>query len=246
MGEACALIEDPQRQANGIFMKRMSELLPRTFVLTAVMALAAGGARAEGFIDLYAGAAFHADSDVALEAGAGFVDEVEWDNSFVPGVRGGYWLNALPWLGFALDASHFEAKQSVGPKEDRILELKSIPISGLVMARYSLLVSDEFPHGQCYPYAAIGPAGFLTELKADLRESGYSQRFKDSQNDVGLDLRLGAKLHHPVKSWGIFAEYRLTYFQPSTFKDNVGGVPITIQMDSLLTHYMIFGFGYHF
>jgi len=227
-------------------MKRMRELLPRTFVLTAAMALAAGGARAEGFIDLYAGAAFHADSDVALEAGAGFVDEVRWDNSFVPGGRGGYWLNALPWLGFALDASYFEAKQSVDPSEDRILELTSIPISGLVMVRYSLLVSDEFPHGQFFPYAAIGPAGFLTEMTADLRESGFSENFKDSQADVGLDLRLGAKLHHPVKSWGFFAEYRLTYFQPSTFKDNVGGLPVAIQPKSLLTHYMVFGFGYHF
>jgi hypothetical protein len=227
-------------------MKRMRELLPRTFVLTAAMALAAGGARAEGFIDLYAGAAFNADSDVALEAGAGFVDEVEWDNSFAPGGRGGYWVDALPWLGFALDVSYFEAEQSVDPTEDSILELTSIPISALVMARYPLLVSDEFPHGQFYPYAAIGPAHFLTEMTADLGKAGFSERFKDSKTDVGLDLRLGAKLHHPVKSWGAFVEYRLTYFQPSTFRDNVGGVSVAIQPNSLLTHYMIFGFGYHF
>jgi opacity protein-like surface antigen len=212
------------------------------------MALAAGGARAEGFIDLYAGAAFHANSDVTLhlETGAGMVDDVRWDNSFVPGARGGYWLDALPWLGFALDASYFEAEQSVDPIDNRILELRSIPISGLVMVRYSLLVSDDFPHGQFYPYAAIGPAGFLTEMKAKLGESGFPENFKDSQADVGLDLRLGAKLHHPSKSWGAFVEYRLTHFQPSVFKDDLGGVPIAIQPDRLLTHYMIFGLGFHF
>ena len=86
----------------------------------------------------------------------------------MPGGRGGYWLDALPWLGFALDASYFEARQSVDPIDNRILELRSIPISGLVMVRYSLLVSSDFPHGQFYPYAAIGPAGFLTEMKAKL------------------------------------------------------------------------------
>ena len=148
-------------------MKRMRELLPRSCLLTAVMALAAGGARAEGFVDLYVGAAFHADSDVTLvETGAGMVADVRWDNSFVPGARGGYWLDALPWLGFALDASYFEAEQSVEPIDNRILELRSIPISGLVMVRYPLRVSDNFPHGEFYPYAAIGPAGFLTEMKA--------------------------------------------------------------------------------
>ena len=227
-------------------MKHMRELLPRTFVLAAAMALAAGGARAEGFIDLYVGAGFHANSDVALEAGAGFVDQVEWENSFVPGGRGGYWLDALPWLGFALDVSYFEAKRSVDPKKESILRLNTIPISGLVMVRYPLLVNSEFPHGQVYPYAAIGPAGFLSEMTAELRESGYPENFKDSQADVGVDLRLGGKLFHPVKSWGAFAEYRLTYFQPSTFMDDIGGLPVTIQPDSLLTHYMIFGFGYHF
>jgi hypothetical protein len=49
-----------------------------------------------------------------------------------------------------------------------------------------------------------------------------------------------------VKSWGAFAEYRLTYFQPSTFKDDLGGWPVAIQPDSLLVHYLIFGLGYHF
>lgn len=229
-------------------MKRMRELLLRTCFLTAAMALAAGGARAEGFIDLSAGAALPADSDVLLhlETGAGMVDDIRWDNSFVPGGRGGYWLDALPWLGFALDASYFEAKQSVDPVDNRILELRSIPISGLVMVRYPLLVSSDFPHGQFYPYAGIGLGGFLTEMKAKLGESGFSENFKDSQTDLGLDLRLGAKLHYPVKSWGAFAEYRLTYFQPSVFKDDPGGLPVAIQVDSLLTHYLIFGFGYHF
>jgi hypothetical protein len=83
-------------------------------------------------------------------------------------------------------------------------------------------------------------------MKAKLGESGFSENFKDSQADVGLDLRLGAKLHYPVKSWGAFAEYRLTYFEPSIFKDDLGGMPVAIQPDGLLTHYMIFGFGYHF
>jgi opacity protein-like surface antigen len=229
-------------------MKRMRELLPRTLALIAAMAFVARGVRAEAFIDLYAGAALNADSDVALDLkeGAGFVDEVRWDNSFAPGGRGGYWLNALPWLGFALDASYFEAEQSVEPIDNRILELRSIPISGLAMVRYPLRVDSDFPHGRFYPYAAIGPAVFLTEMKARLGESGFLENFKDSQTDVGLDLRVGAKLHYPVKSWGAFAEYRFTYFEPTRFKDDVGGVPITIQPNRLLTHYLIFGLGYHF
>lgn len=227
-------------------MKRMRELLPRTFVLTAAMALAAGGARAEGFVDLYVGGSFTADSDVAIGAPAGFVDEVVWENSFVPGGRGGYWLDVLPWLGFALDVSHFEAQQKVAPNKTSILHLSAIPISGLVMVRYPLLVNSDFPRGQVYPYAAIGPAGIVTEMTGELKESGFSGSFKDTRMNVGLDLRLGGKLFHPVASWGFFAEYRLTYFQPSTFNDYVGGLPVAIQSDNLLTYYMIFGVGYHF
>jgi len=218
------------------------------FVLAVAMILAGGGVRAEGFVDLYVGGGFNQESDVAAELvdGAGFVTRVKWENSFVPGVRGGYWVDALPWLGFSLDLSYFEVKQKVAPTDESILQLDVVPLSGLLMVRYPMLVSTAFPHGQVYPYAAIGPAGFMTTMTGELLEGGFSGDFKDSQKDVGLDFRLGAKMFHAVKSWGAFAEYRLTYFQPSKFKDQIGIDEVVIQPNRLLTHYMIFGVGYHF
>ena len=114
------------------------------------------------------------------------------------------------------------------------------------MARYPLLESKAFPRGQVYPYIAAGPAAFLTEMTGEFVEGGFSQDFKDSQTVVGLDLRVGGKLFHPTKSWCFFTEYRFTYFAPGSYQDDLGQYRVKIETESIRTHYMIFGLGYHF
>lgn len=227
-------------------MKRARVLFPPALILVVAMAWAAGAARAEGFFDVYVGAALPADTKLGFTAGAGFVDNVTWENTFIPGGRVGYWLGGLPYLGFALDVSYFEAKQKVPPVKTSVLQLNTMPLSALLMARYPLLVSNTFPEGQVYPYIAAGPAAFLTEMTGELVEGGFARDFDDSNAAPGLDLRVGGKLFHPNKSWGFFAEYRFTYFDPPTYRDDVNGVRVVVETESIRTHYMIFGVGYHF
>ena len=79
---------------------------------------------AEGFIDLYLGAAVTRDSDVKATAfGVSETGRVEWDRSFTAGGRFGFWFESLDWLGLALDASFF--------KPDR--DITVIPVSALAM-----------------------------------------------------------------------------------------------------------------
>ncbi len=47
-------------------------------------------------------------------------------------------------------------------------------------------------------------------------------------------------------SLAIFLEYRFTQFEPSDFKDNVGGVPIELEVNQMDTHHIVAGVGLYF
>src|SRR5258706_16085415 len=72
-------------------------------------------ARAEGFFDVYMGAAFPEESHVHTSSNDAIVDgmirynsDVEWETSPSAGVRGGYWIETWPSiLGIGLDLSYY-------------------------------------------------------------------------------------------------------------------------------------------
>jgi hypothetical protein len=234
-------------------MRRAYVLSSVAFLLVAVVMPGADAARAEGFVDLYIGGAFTADARVTAEADppGSFSEleesfDVEFANSVSGGGRAGYWLDSVPWLGFGLDGSYFRAAEKSRPKEPSILKLRVIPVSGLVMLRYPMLKSSEFPRGQVYVYGAGGPAAFVTMATAELKDLDLPEDFDDSYVDIGFDTRVGVKLFHAVQSWGVFAEYRFTYSRQSEFDGDIKGVPFELEVDQLMTHHFALGLGFHF
>src|SRR5438477_12401437 len=137
---------------------------------------------AEGFIDLYLGAAVTRDSDVKATAfGVSETGRVEWDRSFTAGGRFGFWFESLDWLGLALDASFFK------PDSD----ITVIPVSVLAMLRLPLLKDKDkgFPHGRLQPYIAAGPGLFISRADGSFG-TGLSS-VSDTSVDLGVDVRGG-------------------------------------------------------
>src|SRR5258705_8927039 len=141
------------------------------------VAWAPAPARAEGFFDLYFGAAFPQDSHVSARSddpfwnaprtdtppGVQYTSDVEWETSPSVGLRGGYWFEFeefLPsFLGIGLDLSYYRAFEdhNFAP-----LDVWAMPMTPLLMLRLPLGYSGRFPGGRVQPYVAAGPGFTLS------------------------------------------------------------------------------------
>ncbi len=168
---------------------------------------------AEVFWDAYGGAASTESEDVLAErinfpfigpiSSESATRRVDFDPSFTVGTRVGYWLERYPWFGGAIDGSYFAA-------DGDTVDISVGTLSFLMMLRWPLLTSEDFPKGRLQPYAGIGPGIFFADLTADFRPT-VSERVDEFVAELGLDLRGGlAWLLNP--RWAIFAEYRFTHF----------------------------------
>lgn len=200
--------------------------------------IASGPTAAEGFFDLYAGGASTQDDRETLQL-PGFLPRarLEFRDSPVFGARMGVWGEGrLPFLGAAIDVSGFrpDGQDRFGPAE-----LYVVPASFLLMGRVPLLRSDAFPMGQIQPYAAVGPSLVVSHLEIPYPGSN----FKDLDADLGLDVRGGLSflLDHRI---GVFAEYRLTHFEPD-YSDRVLGVRAKVSPE-LTTHFIQTGLRFQF
>ncbi len=226
-----------------------SLILPVTVMMTVI-----DGARAEGFADFRIGGAITPNTDGSITIGGvgSASGTIEFKAGVSLGIRGGYWLDSVPWLGFAFDLSYFD------PDEDTSLlpvKLDVFPISALLMLRYPLLKDSDFPQGRLQPYAGVGPGAFISRAKLDLSPLGAPEDLKDWNVDLGVHVVAGVKFH--VWSWSgaqpsvsgslaIFVEYGFTHFKPSDYEDNIGGVPVELGIDRLDTHHAVAGVGFHF
>lgn len=203
-------------------------------------------AAAEMMIDLYAGAAWTSDAKSSTNLSGSFLTSfpsaagtnTKYGTSVEGGGRIGYWIDPLPWLGVALDASHFSPTGSFdllaalyNPPEIGIT-----PISALVMLRAPLLKSADFPNGRLQPYGAIGPSLVV----ASYEEKFFSAATFDSTSvAAGLDARAGLKVL--FTDWmGMFLEYRYTYVSPQ-WRDNSTKISTQVSANHLLV-----GVGFHF
>ena len=169
-------------------------------LLFALLALSSP-ASAEWFLDGYVGASLTHKGEFTFEAfDAELERDAEYQSSAVFGVRGGKWLDVLPWLGVAVELSYFR------PSADILV----FPITALVLARYGFLRNEEFKDGRLHVYAGLGGGLFITNL------DGFIGRFEgsDTSVDFGLDTRLGVS-YRVESNWAIFAEYRFTHVSPS-------------------------------
>jgi hypothetical protein len=138
-------------------MKHATAFVFGLIIPVAVMTTVIDDARAEGFADFRVGGAITHNTDGSATVGgvASPSGPIDFKSGVSFGIRGGYWLDSVPWLGFAFDLSVFDPDEDVKLVP---LKLDVFPISGLLMLRYPLLKSDAYPRGRLQPYAGVGLA----------------------------------------------------------------------------------------
>jgi opacity protein-like surface antigen len=178
-------------------------------VALAAMVAAPAIVRAEFFIDVYGGSTTDTSGSITadhkVQSVTVFRERGDFDgsDSAIGGIRGGYWFKEKYWLGIALDISYFELDT-----RDSSLEADITPITALLMFRYPMWVSEDFPFGRFYPYAGAG----LTFAGVDIEsvygvEDDYYSAYDDEGYGYGTDLRAGINWQ-VTRTVGLFLEYR--------------------------------------
>jgi len=179
-----------------------------------VLLVAPGHAGAEGFFDLFAGAAFTDSNDVKISAfGVSSTTDSDFKTSFSVGGRFGYWFS---FFGINLDVDYFRPnfdpdQASVGGITAKTeVEVLGVGLNAMLRAR--LVNTTAVPDGALQPYVFAGPTVFISKLDFDVTGAGGS--------DVSVDANLGFTAGTGVtymftKSIGLFGEYRFTYNRPT-------------------------------
>ena len=200
-----------------------------------ILSLATVDVKAEVFIDIYAG---HSQTDKGTADVTGNVGgivasgDVEYDSSVTVGGRVGWWIGK--YLGVGLDVFHFDSDVKNTP-----IEQANLAFAFDLMARLPLLTNEEMPHGRLQPYVTVGPAIFVSDQK--------SPGFTDgSTASVGFKGGAGLKFLF-MQHFGVFAEYRYTYFKPTHDFETTGPAPSTGEMTQQIgTHHFVGGLAVHF
>ena len=202
--------------------------------------------RAEGFADLYLGAAITDGSEVKVESyfpSESASEKTSCDSSFAFGGRLGYWPDLFPYLGLAWDLSYFQA-------DSEKVDFSIVPLSLLFMFRLPLLTSAEYPHGKIQPYLGGGPSVIYYDMTVDFRPA-VSERVSDWGFENGWDFRAGL-LWQFHRNFGIFGEYRYTHYKIN-YKDEteewiLGFEPRTrLKVNTTLdTHHFLTGISFRF
>ncbi|MCS6925071.1 MAG: porin family protein [Candidatus Binatia bacterium] len=250
--------------------------------------LVPGTGWAEWFLDVYGGGGFIDSNDVSVKKSLnpselekiGFpsnfgtlrlratLRDVRANDFATGGLRFGYWLESVPYVGFALDAFLFDLsvpRQTVivdanasldvtiedetFPLEEGIrlpgrLPAVSFPTTAItsspsVMLRWPTLVSADFPKGRLQPYFTVGPALLFT----------------DTDPEASLGVKVGTGLAWQVhRHFALFVEYRFTHFNPEVETGSVTlfgfGFRVRIRdpkiETDLNTHYVTAGISFRF
>ncbi len=228
-------------------LEAVSTALCLPAVLLAASILTVPAARAEWAIDAYLGAPFPDSQDL----GGG--NESEFDGNVTGGARFGYFVSLVRHLdvgafvdisGVFQDIPHFR-RTGTAPGGQTVtidsgdIDFNFVPITPLVLARVPFAYNDTFTHGRYQLYGGAGPSFVWSEVNGGTVD--------DQSFDFGLDVRAGLNfLIFP--SWGFFAEYRFTYFEPD-FNDDTSlqGLRFDFKADvDSQTHYIMFGSGLRF
>ena len=209
-----------------------------TFML-ATLGLGPATARAELAIDIFGGVSWTKSTDIAVDGIdntnvniKGVFKDVDLDPGFTVGLRLGYWVESLPFLGLGLDGFYFSlpvpsqnvdstvnvsgkifnhpiSSSSSGKVHLPSFDLPSAGFSPQLMLRRPLMTSDEMPKGRFQPYIGLGPAWAVTidTDKAALILGGLVRG--------GLSFQLFSHL-------SLFAEYRYSFFPNFELRDKSG------------------------
>lgn len=203
-------------------------------------------AAAESFIDIYGGTSSTSDAEVSVkEKGLFFsprdyATPLTFEDGTTFGGRYGIWLETMPWLGLAGDISYFDNRSGDS-------KISVVPFTLLIMARYPLAVSPEFPTGRIQPYIGLGPSLMVYDLEIDLRAQG-GDRVREDSSDFGFDVRTGVALQVSEK-FALFGEYRFTRLSLAYDSDDEFIVPVFngLEVDTdLETQHFLVGLSYRF
>jgi opacity protein-like surface antigen len=214
-------------------------------------------ARAEWFLDAYAGRSMTERTDIRIRdvsvAGvtvrASLLD-VEPEDSPLYGLRAGYWFGALPEVGLGVDVFHFRpdirrqrviataavsgrlfdepiSVTAAGPVTIPSADLPAVVVAADVLLRWRFLRSADIPHGRLQPYLTLGPAFLVT----DPDDYGTTLGFKVAG---GLAWQL-------LRHLAIFGEYRFTRFTPRDIES--GGLRYSADVN---THHVLGGISVRF
>ncbi len=230
--------------------------MKRTFALITLLVLtiiAPSAASAEWFIEPYAGAAFTRDTDVDVKAtsGAFTIDgefsDVDLKDSFMAGIRTGYWFESLPYIGLALEAFYF--------RPDVKAQTVTFTGTGSITVGNEILVTPgntQAVLGEIDLYAVGFAADFMLRLPMGGGE-GETALFQpyilggpawiltiaDNTVEPSIGLKAGGGLALMFsKNFGIFAEYNFTRFKP---KGDVKSGNVTAELEAVITTHAIVG-----
>lgn len=221
-------------------------------------------ASAEWFVDLYAGAAFtqHRDIQVTTQSVLGIpfptpvperFSNVSFDTSVSYGGRFGYWFEAIPHLGLALDVFRFEpdVSEQTGtvtvfgttfPFPLATTDIGVTAISFDLMLRWPLLTSSQFPKGQLQPYFTVGPTIFVVDVHDT---TNFGPPFNQSDTDTAVGVKAGVGLAWQFhKNMALFGEYRFTHVSPAVKFRDPGGT--TTAETDLNSHHLVTGISFRF
>ena len=214
-------------------------------------------ATAQGYLDVYGGAAFTNDDELVTRiSGTSLHDDVEYNPTAQIGIRGGLWFPDLPWLGIASDLSYLEVDgpssgvdhtvDGVSVRTAENVDIDLFPISILLMLRTKLVMIPFSSRLGLQPYAGVGPGLFVSWIHDDayvIGIDGEEESIDEVSYEIGLDTRAGIRLHI-TSSISLFTEYRFTYYEPE-IDETV--LDTTVDVESQLrTHGVIAGVGFHF
>jgi opacity protein-like surface antigen len=226
-------------------------------LLSLLLGLAPDAARAEWFLDGYAGWSRTERTDVDIRglsvAGvpvqASLLD-VKTDDSVLLGLRAGYWFGFLPEVGLGVDVFYFrpdvpaQTVTATGAVSGKIFgesitisaagpaRLPSVTIPAVVFAadlllRWRFLQTADIPNGRLQPYITVGPAWMVTDPE-------------DYSATLGFKVAGGfAWQFH--RRMAVFAEYRYTQFLPDDVE--VGGLRYSADVK---THHALGGLSFRF
>jgi opacity protein-like surface antigen len=206
-------------------------------------------AGAEGFMDIYGGGAFTQNADADISRSVSYLgsirkktdtENVHFGSSFTAGYRFGCWSEKYPYLGVAGDLSYFRAGNET-------VKVHAVPMSFLVMLRWPLLKTRDFPKGRIQPYVGIGPGFFYSYSEADFQPE-FSDTVSGFSLDMGVDARAGIAWQFH-KHMALFGEYRYTNFrvdlETTSLLYGLGGTRDTIETRMSTDHFLM-GISYRF
>jgi opacity protein-like surface antigen len=200
-----------------------------------ILFLATPEVRAEAFIDIYAGQSKTDKGKTDITGNVGGIaasGDVEYASSVTVGGRAGWWIGK--YLGVGLDVFHFDSDL-----KNSSIEQGNLAIAFDLMARLPLLANEGMPQGRLQPYVTVGPAIFVSDQKSPGFTHGESA-------SVGFKGGAGLKFLF-TKHFGLFGEYRYTYFKPTQDFETTGSAPSTGEITQRIgTHHFVGGLAIHF